>query len=139
MRPRQPEFVRHERFTAFHAALLVFAMDAAGCFLVRAAALNCGWSVLLWIPLLFASAYGWALLFGQRHTGKNYLLFGVLLVAVNLGWALLLTVRPSVAEPLRTGFLGTAAWLAGLGVVVTAHALWAARRRRATSCTSGPA
>ena len=144
---RLPEFIKHERFTAFHAALLVFAMDSTGYFLVRGAANDGGWSEVLWIPFLALTAYGWWLLVLQRRTGRNYLLFGTLLAAVNLGWALQLTVWPSTVGALRTGFLGTAGALVGLGAVVIVQAVWTARRRRkalarrrgSTSCTSGPA
>jgi len=112
-----------ERFTTLHVAGLVFCMDGVGCFLLRCMFEHGFLVFLLAIMFVALSAYGWGLLLLQARQDSCYLLFGVLLTSVNSVWALLQVLYGDPANPFRAGFLGVAAVLCGLGLLVTLHAL----------------
>jgi hypothetical protein len=112
------------KFTAFHSAVLVFFLDAAGSCFIRGC--TPGFSnlwLIAWMAFFGLSFWGWGLLLLQRRDGVHYLVFGALLAGVNAGWALATLLLRDRDDVLRPGFLWVAGVLCGLGMLVAAHAL----------------
>ena len=119
---REIEFRGHEKFTAFHAALLVFCLDAAGILLVQASEPGVrGAFSMLWIAFLFPAWYGGWLLALQRRS-PYYRFFGMLLTAVNLVWSVWLLPGVGPDEDFRAGYLAVSALCIGLGLGILHHA-----------------
>ena len=110
-----------EPIPAFHLPALVFCLNAMGYAYLMGA--RGGSSFLLFfscVGLTALSWYGLGCLLLQ-HREASYRAFGMLLAAVNAVWSVWLILRDSPEGASRTEFLGLAAGLGGLGLLITFH------------------
>lgn len=136
MRSREIEFRGLEKFTIFHAALLVFCLDGAGALLVEACDIHSGSRLPVgWIFLLAPAWYGLMLLVLQRRS-RYYRLTGLLLIAVNLAWSIWLLPGVGPESPYRSGYWCVSALLLVAGLLITRHS-FALRRRKPGRPTLG--
>jgi len=114
---------------AFLPALLVLCLDGMGISLIKAWTGGSGLWMLAWIGFLLLTTFAGGLFLLELRQGRHKLLFGVLLAVVNSAWTLSMLLRRDAGDPLQMGYLAVASVLAGLGALVTLHAL-AMRSRR---------
>ena len=122
------ELTGHEKFTSFHAALLVFCLDALGCCFILAADTRPAFFPLLGMLLFLAcSWYGMLLLCWQWRT-RDVLVFAALLTAVNATWGAWLVLLRDPVAPFWDEHLVWASILCGLGFLATCRLLVLRRR-----------